>query len=424
METNLRNAFFLLLLLSAASASASGFGYSRVTLHRTWEITSGAPFDFTGALAVNDSSQRVVSVTTTPGMERSVDENGTIVLHYSGNGTITLEANAIVDINYDPRIPSDPAVPGNPLQGTGLTEADAGISHQARELSHPDSALLTIRDLVNWVHGYVAYDINYWGKSKSAMEVYREKRGVCVEYTHLLISLARSLGFQTRYVSGYVHTGSWQPHAWAEIYLPGHGWLAADATFAQAGVLDSTHLAIRKSDDQSASYDLLISEDENVDIRAQDSLETAFGSNDAKGVSVNLSVDSRTLVAEVTINNSRPAYALGSHTFSVPEAYGGEEASVMLLRPNETIRLYRGFNRSLFQDGFLYTIPVSASFNDASDSENLTADLFLPGSGPGGGGASPPGGCAASYVILGSLAAAVLAAGCALRLRNPAESAG
>jgi transglutaminase-like putative cysteine protease len=390
---------FLALLLILALSNASSFGYSRITLHRTWEVTSSGPFDFTGALAVNDSSQRVVAIMTEPEMERYVDDNGTIMLRYHGNGSITMKADAIVDINYDPIITSDPAVPNKPLNSTELTRADEQIAIKAGELSSDESALKTIRDLVNFVHNYVKYDLSYWGKSKSAEVVFAEKRGVCVEYTHLLIAMARSLGFQTRYVSGYAYSNAWQPHAWAEIYLPGHGWIPADATFAQAGVLDSTHLAVRKSDDQSASYDLLLSSDPDVDISAQDSLETGFTSEDPKGVSLALDIDGQTYVTEVRLTNSRPDYVLGSYNLVVPDSYGGEQLSVMLLRPNETLRLYHGMNHSLFDDGFLYTVPVSASFNDAHDEKTLTVDRFSL-DGNSSHGYEPSGsGCAPGYML-------------------------
>ncbi|MFH0885203.1 MAG: transglutaminase-like domain-containing protein [Candidatus Micrarchaeota archaeon] len=389
---------FLVLLLILALSNASSFGYSRITLHRTWEVTGSGPFDFTGALAVNDSSQRVVSITTEPEMERYVDDNGTIMLRYQGNGSVTLKADAIVDINYDPIISSDPAVPNKPLNSTPLTQADEQIAMKAGELSSDDSALKTIRNLVNFVHDYVEYDISYWGKSKSAQEVFQEKHGVCVEYTHLLIAMARSLGFQTRYVSGYVYSNAWQPHAWAEIYLPGHGWIATDATFAQAGVLDSTHLAIRKSDDQSASYDLLLSSDPAIDISAQDSLEIGFTSEDPKGVSLELDIDDQTYVTEVSLSNNRSDYVLGSYDLAMPDSYGGEQLSVMLLRPNEKLRLYHGMNYSLFDDGFFYTIPVSASFNDAHDEKTLTVDRFSPLGSSNSGNESSGSGCATGFI--------------------------
>lgn len=74
-------------------------------------------------------------------------------------------------------------------------------------------------------------------------------KGVCQDFTHLLIGLARTLGIPARYVSGLVHPrprdpadappnsraashddlrGVTQTHAWAELYFPTAGWVGLD----------------------------------------------------------------------------------------------------------------------------------------------------------------------------------------------------
>ena len=62
--------------------------------------------------------------------------------------------------------------------------------------------------------------------------------GVCQDYSHLMIAIARAWGIPARYVSGYLHLpgGSGrQPagnatHAWVECRLPGLGWVGFDPT--------------------------------------------------------------------------------------------------------------------------------------------------------------------------------------------------
>lgn len=64
------------------------------------------------------------------------------------------------------------------------------------------------------------------------------RQGVCQDYTHIFIALARSLGIPCRYVSGYLfhradrHDRSAQDasHAWAEAFVPGVGWIGFDPT--------------------------------------------------------------------------------------------------------------------------------------------------------------------------------------------------
>ncbi len=335
--------------------------------------------DFRGALAVNGTNQRVLAIFTEPELEYEQDENGTIWLLYKGktNGSeLVIKGTATVDVNYDTQILSDSVPPSRNLSVTNLTGANADISLQARALADKQSSLRTIVNLVNWVHKTVEYDVAYWEEAKSAEEVFRLRRGVCVEYTHLLISMARSLGFETRYVSGYVFANTWQPHAWAEIDVPGYGWLPADATFGQVGILDNSHLTIDYGRDQSDIYDLLICENENATLKVQDRVTPIFFSEEANPASLRIDFDDETLVVDVTMSNNRPEYLYGSYNFVVPSSHGQRESSVVLLRPKETLHAYHGLNHSLFESRFSYLVPVSASFNGAKAEKtlNITAD--------------------------------------------------
>jgi transglutaminase-like putative cysteine protease len=70
----------------------------------------------------------------------------------------------------------------------------------------------------------------------------RSKTGTCRDYALLMMETARSLGFAARFVSGYLYddskikggpetlVGGGVTHAWAEIYLPGAGWVPFDPT--------------------------------------------------------------------------------------------------------------------------------------------------------------------------------------------------
>src|SRR5437764_4774362 len=60
--------------------------------------------------------------------------------------------------------------------------------------------------------------------------------GVCQDFTHLMIGLARALRIPARYVSGLVHPdqeryrGFTQTHAWCELLFPSAGWVGFDPT--------------------------------------------------------------------------------------------------------------------------------------------------------------------------------------------------
>ncbi|MBC7785453.1 MAG: transglutaminase family protein [Burkholderiales bacterium] len=70
-------------------------------------------------------------------------------------------------------------------------------------------------------------------------DVLEHRKGVCQDFTHLMIAMARHLKIPARYVSGLLHSdgsdsgrfrGHTQTHAWCEIYLPSTGWLGFDPT--------------------------------------------------------------------------------------------------------------------------------------------------------------------------------------------------
>ncbi len=72
-------------------------------------------------------------------------------------------------------------------------------------------------------------------------EVLRTRRGVCQDFTQVMLSALRGVGLPARYVSGYVRTrpppgqprrrGADQSHAWVSAWLgPGLGWAMLDPT--------------------------------------------------------------------------------------------------------------------------------------------------------------------------------------------------
>lgn len=72
-------------------------------------------------------------------------------------------------------------------------------------------------------------------------EVLRDRRGVCQDFTQVMLAALRGLGLPARYVSGYVRTrplpgqkrrrGADQSHAWVSAWLgPDAGWVQLDPT--------------------------------------------------------------------------------------------------------------------------------------------------------------------------------------------------
>ena len=79
------------------------------------------------------------------------------------------------------------------------------------------------------------------------------RAGSCRDFALLLMEAVRSLGFGARFVTGYLYeaagdggaqTGGGATHAWAEIYLPGAGWVEFDPTNDIVGSHDLIRVAV------------------------------------------------------------------------------------------------------------------------------------------------------------------------------------
>lgn len=85
------------------------------------------------------------------------------------------------------------------------------------------------------INTMLEYDPEPTNVHTTVSEVLKLGRGVCQDYTHLFIGLARLNKIPCRYVTGYLNqglnlSGSAVMHAWAEAFIPGFGWQGFDPT--------------------------------------------------------------------------------------------------------------------------------------------------------------------------------------------------
>jgi transglutaminase-like putative cysteine protease len=92
-----------------------------------------------------------------------------------------------------------------------------------------------VQAVVDWVHTHVAFGYPFARATKSAVDVYLERQGVCRDFQHLAITFLRALNIPARYATGFLGDigvpASPSPmdfSAWLEVYLDG-AWRPLDA---------------------------------------------------------------------------------------------------------------------------------------------------------------------------------------------------
>jgi len=91
-----------------------------------------------------------------------------------------------------------------------------------------------VQAICDFVHQHLRFDYLAARANRSALEGFRERVGVCRDFTHLAVTLCRCMNIPARYVTGYLGDigvpASANPmdfSAWMEVYL-GDGWHTFD----------------------------------------------------------------------------------------------------------------------------------------------------------------------------------------------------
>jgi transglutaminase-like putative cysteine protease len=120
------------------------------------------------------------------------------------------------------------------LRQTDLTRPDEALMALARQID-ADDALASCHRLTGLLFEQMAFDPDVTHAHSDAAHAFALKAGVCQDYAHIFLSVARQLGIPARYVSGHLVRNDGfitQPaaHAWAEALIPDLGWVAFDPT--------------------------------------------------------------------------------------------------------------------------------------------------------------------------------------------------
>ena len=109
---------------------------------------------------------------------------------------------------------------------------------------YPTDTLSLLRDINTGIGRGICYQARADEGTQSPGQTLSLGTGSCRDLTTLFVEAVRCLGFGARTVSGYLHdpmhtllgsTDAGSTHAWAEVYLPGAGWIAFDPTNGRVG---------------------------------------------------------------------------------------------------------------------------------------------------------------------------------------------
>jgi len=87
-----------------------------------------------------------------------------------------------------------------------------------------------VQAICNWVHNKVTFNYQHARPTKTALDVYTERVGVCRDFQHLAITFCRALNIPARYATGYLGDIGvpvvlpMDFSAWFEVYFDGRWW--------------------------------------------------------------------------------------------------------------------------------------------------------------------------------------------------------
>ena len=121
--------------------------------------------------------------------------------------------------------------------------------------SNPTDTLSLLKDLSAGVSQSILYQSREDEGTQSPTQTLDRGWGSCRDFAVLFAEAARTLGFGARIVSGYLYnpdqssvgsSGGGSTHAWAEVYVPGAGWITFDPTNRSVGSFNLVPAAVAR----------------------------------------------------------------------------------------------------------------------------------------------------------------------------------
>ncbi|MDB6002389.1 MAG: transglutaminase family protein [Rhizobacter sp.] len=154
---------------------------------------------------------------------------GAFSIRYVAHATVPMRPDPTVLREVDPKdLPLD-VLPF--LGGSRYVESEEIFHDALNWIGAHDRGWARVNRICEWVHSNVEYRIGTSLANGTALDVLKNRTGVCRDFAHVSIALCRTLAIPARFVTGHVHWDTPPPdfHALFEAYLDGH-WILFDAT--------------------------------------------------------------------------------------------------------------------------------------------------------------------------------------------------
>ncbi len=128
-------------------------------------------------------------------------------------------------------------------------------------MSRPTDTLSLLKDVSNGITARISYQSRETEGTQGPLETLDRGWGSCRDFAVLFAEAARTLGFGARLVSGYFYDpfgtqlgmmAAGSTHAWAEVFVPGAGWIPFDPTNRSVGSANLIPVAVARNISQVA----------------------------------------------------------------------------------------------------------------------------------------------------------------------------
>lgn len=118
------------------------------------------------------------------------------------------------------------------LLGSRYCETDPLVDTAWELFNDNVSGWRRVQAICDYVHHHIEFGYHHARDTRTAWEVFQEKKGVCRDFAHLAIALCRCMNIPARYCTGYLSDigipppyGEMDFAAWFEAYLDGQWYI-------------------------------------------------------------------------------------------------------------------------------------------------------------------------------------------------------